>query len=82
MKHFVTALVSISLKVYKNGELSTYDINRIREWGHCPSGGAENTMLRLAPFVLESMEFDWLTIMNGAWNYTQINDLKDRHLAK
>ena len=82
MKHFVTALVSISLKVYKNGELSTYDINRIREWGHCPSGGAENTTLQLAPFVLESMEFDWLTIMNGAWNYTQINDLKDRHLAK
>lgn len=71
-----------TLKIYKDGELSSYDIKRIREWGHCPSGGTDNTTLRLAPFVLERMEFDWLTIMNGTWNYTQINDLKDLHLEK
>lgn len=71
-----------TLKIYKNGELSTYEIDRIREWGHCPSGGAENTMLRLAPFALERIEFDWLAVMNGAWDYPQIEELKNRHLTK
>lgn len=71
-----------TLNIYRNGEHFTHEIERIREWGHCPSGGAKNTMLRPAPFFAERMEFDWLAIMNGAWDYAEIEELKERHLVR